>query len=264
MTDEKVVQGEQVSEEKNVSGEEPKEEPKGDEPKGDEPKSELTEERVQQLIAEETAKAVTEAKEAGRRELQGEQDRNRNVDRRARLAESKVKSYETSFKGLDEETQKDIELERYREQEKFNQSSTQEDAQKQQETDFWGRVNSQVLANLDNLGIPKDDKRLDWGEGSRDLPEARARLDASVAKILGENKKSSEDSLMQKAEQRFKDLEAAWRKENNLDSVDTTAGGGGESDSDADFKKGIGDGSLPLSKVNMARLKKLGIETGNR
>ena len=250
---EEAVNEEQVSEEEQVSKEESKEEVK--EESEEEAKTELTEERVQQLIAEATSKGVTEAKEAGRRELQGEQDRNRNVEKRARLAESRVKSYESSVSGLDEETQKDIELARYREQDKYDQSTAQDDEKSQQDADFWGRVNQQVLANLESLGIPRDDKRLDWGEGSRDLPEARGRLDASVAKIITEEKKVAET----KQADDFKNLESKLRKDLGLDSVDTTAGGGSVSDSDADFKKGIGDGSLPLNKVNMARVRKLGL-----
>ncbi len=250
MTDETVTQ-EPVSVVEPVSGEEPK----ADEPKGDEPKTELTEERVQQLIAEVTATAVAEARDAGRRELQGEQDRNKNAEKRARLAEGKVSAYETSFQGLDEETRKDIELARLREQDKFTQSNAQEEAQRQQETAFYQRMNESVLTHLDNLGIPRDDKRLDWGTGSQDYIEARARLDASVVKIMSENKKVAEE----KQGEDFKNLESKLRKDLGLDSVDTTAGGGGGSDSDADFKKGIGDGSLPLNKVNMARAKKLGI-----
>ncbi len=244
------VSQEPVSTEEPVSGDEPKVE----EPKGGEPKPELTEERVQQLMAEATTKAVAEAKEAGRRELQSEQDRNINAEKRAKLAEGTVSAYESSLKGLDEETQKDIELERYRAQDKLSQSSTQEEAQRQQEVAFYKRMNEGALVYLDNLGIARDDKRVDWGAGSQDYIEARNRLDASVAKILNENKKETEE----KQGKDFKELESKLRKDLGLDSVDTTAGGGG-SNSDAEFKKGIGDGSLLLTKVNMARCKKLGI-----
>ncbi len=215
----------------------------------------LTEERVQQLVAEATAKAVTDAKEAGRRQLQGEQDRNTNAEKRARLAEGKVSAYETSFKGLDEETQKDIELARLREQDKHYQSTAQEDAQRQQDTTFYQRMNEGVLVALDSLGIPRDDKRIDWGAGSQDYIEARSRFDSSVAKIISADRKVTEDKM--KGD--FKTLESNLRKELNLDSVDTTTGSSGGDDSDAGFKKGIGDGSLPLNKENMARARKLGL-----
>ena len=248
MTDTDGVPTEPVSDAEPVSnGDKP--------PEGEAPKAELTEERVQQLIAEATTKAVTEAKDAGRRELQGEQDRNKNVEKRAKLAEGKVSAYESSFKGLDEETQKDIELARLREQDKHYQSTAQEETQRQQEAAYYQRMNEGVLVYLDNLGIARDDKRVDWGSGSQDYIEARNRLDSSVAKIESENKKVADDKMKEDC----KVLESNLRKELNLDSVDTTTGSGSGDDSDAVFKKGIGDGSLPLNKTNMVRAKKLGL-----
>lgn len=253
MDDKENVQEEKTSTEETTSKEaEPKVEEKAEEQPKEQPFSEEQEARMQQLIAQTTSTA----KEEGRREMQGVKDREvAEANRQTRLAQNETASYKTSFGNLDEETQKDVELARYREQEKSTRSFAQEELQKQQETDFWGRVNNQVLTNLDNLGIPRDDKRLDWGDGSRDLPEARARLDSSIAKILNEGKKVTEE----KQEQRFKDFETKIRKDLNLDSVDTTTGSGGGSDSDAEFKKGIGDGSLPLNKTNMARAKKMGL-----
>ncbi len=252
MADEAIVQEEQTSTEENVSKET---EEKKEEQSKEQPFSDEQEARVQQLMTEATAKAVAEAKESGRRELQGEQDRNRNTERRAKLAEGTVNAYESSFNGLDEETRKDIELARYREQEKQYQSTAQEDATKQQEADYYQRLNESILVYLDNLNIPRDDKRIDWGTGSQDYVEARNRLDASVAKIINENKKADTEKMKDD----FKVLESSLRKELNLDSVDTTTGSGGGNDSDAEFKKGLGDGSLPLNKANMARAKKMGI-----
>ncbi len=256
MTDEKVVPAEPVSDKEPVSGEEPKgDEPKGDEPKGDEPQSELTEERVQQLISEATTKAVGEAKEAGRRELQGSQDRNRNVEKRARLAESRVKGFEASLSGLDEETQKDIELARYREQDKYYQSTAKEETQQQQEATSVQQMNDSLLEEVRSWGIEPDDKRIDYASNASDYFTGRKRFTDSLQKIVREEQKKTDDEQKGK----FKNLESTLRKDLGLDSVDTTAGGGSGSDSDADFKKGIGDGSLPLNKPNMERAKKLGI-----
>lgn len=219
----------------------------------------LTEERVQQLIAEATATAVAQAKDAGRRELQSEQDRNINTEKRAKFAESRVNAYETSFKGLDEDTQKDIELARYREQDKYFQTTAQEETQRQQDAAFYQRMNEGVLNYLDSLGIPRDDKRIDWGAGSQDYIEARSKLDASVAKIMTENKKVAEDKMKDD----FKTLESSLRKDLNLDSDIPPSGGGSGSDSDADFKKGVGDGSIPVKgkagKANYERARNLGI-----
>ena len=259
--DEKVVQAEPVSGKEPVSGEEPKveepkaEEPKAEEPKGGEPKTELTEERVQQLVAEVTTRAVAEAKEAGRRTLQSEQDRNRNVERRARLAESRVSAYETSFKGLDEDTQKDIELAKLREQDKYYQSTTQEETQRQQEAAYYQRMNDSLSEEVKSWGVEPNDKRIDYASDAPDYFTGRKRFSDSLQKIIRDDQKKTEEK--QTAD--FKNLESKLRKDLGLDSVDTTAGGGGGSDSDAEFKKGLGDGSIALNKETMARAKKLGL-----
>lgn len=253
---EKDVQAEQVLDKEPVSGEKPKgDEPKADEPKGDEPKTELTEERVQQLITEATATAVAKAEEAGRRNLQSEQDRNRNVDRRARLAESRVKSIETSLSGLDEDTQKDIELARYREQDKFYQSSAQEEAQREKEKAYFQQMNDSLMEEVKSWGVEPDDKRIDFASDAPDYFTGRKRFTDSLQKIVRENQRVADEEQVQK----FKDLEKGLRKDLGLDSVDTTAGSGGEGDSDAVFKKGLGDGSIPLNKTNMERARKLGL-----
>ena len=245
---EKTVEEEQTSTEETTSE-------KTEEQSKEQPFSTEQEARIQQMLAQTSSEATKQAVEAGRRQLQSEQDRNINAERRARLAESRVDAYETSFKGLDEEAQKDIELARLREQEKYHQTTAQEDVTKQQEATYYQRMNEGVLSSLDALGIPRDDKRIDWGSGSQDYVEARSRLDASVAKIISSDRKVTEDKMNED----FKTLESKLRKDLNLDSVDTTAGGGSGDDSDAEFKKGIGDGSLPLNKENMARAKKMGI-----
>ena len=251
MADEKDVQEEQTSTEETTSNETETEEKKEEQSK-EQPFSEEQEARMQQLMAQ----ATSTAREEGKREMQGIKDKEvADANRKARAAQNEAASYKTSFSGLDEDTQKDVELARYREQDKLTQSTAQEDSQRQQNDDFWARVNQQVLTSLDNLGIPREDKRLDWGEGSKDLPEARARLDASVAKILNEEKKVAEDRMKDD----FKGLESKLRKELNLDSVDTTTGSGGGSDSDAEFKRQLGANEIPLNKTNTARAKSLGL-----
>lgn len=255
--DEKVVPEEKSSEEKTASQEteakaEEKTEEKAEEKSQEQP---LTEERVQQLIAEATATAVDKAKEAGRRELQGEQDRNRNVERRARLAESRVKGYETSLSGLDEDTQKDIELARLREQDKYHQSTAQEEAQRQQQGAYLQQMNDSLIDEVKSWGIEPEDKGIDYASDAPDYFTGRKRFSDSLQKIVREKQKVAGEEQVQ----RFKDLEKGLRKDLGLDSVDTTAGGGGGSDSDAEFKKGLGDGSIPLNKANMERARKLGL-----
>ena len=215
----------------------------------------LTEERVQQLIAEATATAVATAKEAGRRELQSEQSRNKNAERRTRLVEAENKSYKASLSGLDEETQKDVELARLREQDKHYQSTAQEDEQRRQQDAYYQQMNQSLIDEVKSWGVDLEDKRIDYASDAPDYFAGRKRFIDSLQKIVGENRKKTEE----KQGEDFKNLESKLRKDLGLDSVDTTAGGGGGGDSDADFKKGIGDGSLPLNKANMERARKMGL-----
>jgi len=250
MVDENVVQVEPVSDKEPVSK---GDEPKVEESKGEALKTELTEERVQQLIAEATKKAVDEARDAGRRELQSEQDRNRNAERKVRLAESKVSAYETSFKGLDEDTQRDIELARYREQDKYYQSSAQEEAQKQQQAAYYQQMNDSLVEEIKSWGIEPEDKRIDYASNAPDYFTGRKRFSDSLQKIVRDNQKKAEE----KQGEDFKNLESKLRKDLGLDSVNTIVGSGGGGNSDADFKRDWGNGTLPTTKANMERARKL-------
>lgn len=247
--DENNVQTEQTSVEETTSTEP---ETTQEEPAQAQP---LTEERVQQLVAEATARAVAEAKEIGRRELQSEQDRNKAIEKRARLAETRATAYETSFGNLDEETRSQVELARYRKQEELNQTTAQEESRRAEEEAYFKAMNQSLLDEVATFGIDPDDKRIDYASDAPDYFTGRKRFTESIQKVLGENKKAAEEKMSND----FKELESKLRKELNLDSVDTTAGGGSGGDSDADFKKGIGDGSIPLNKTNYERAKKLGL-----
>ncbi|KKN29345.1 hypothetical protein LCGC14_0845060 [marine sediment metagenome] len=236
---------EQASPEETTSKETETEEQSKEQPFSDEQEA-----RMQQLMVEATSKA----KEEGKREMQGVKDREvAEANRKTRAAQNEASSYRTSFGTLDEDTQKDIELARYREQDKYHQNSAQEEAQKQQEDAFYQRMNEGVLSSLDSLGIQRDDKRIDWGTGSQDYIEARSRLDASVAKIISSDRKDADDKLKDD----FKSLESTLRKELNLDSVDTTAGGG-NSETD-DFHSRVSNPNHKLTKKDIQDAREKGI-----
>ena len=214
------------------------------------PFSDEQETRMQQLIEQ----ATSTAREEGKREMQGVKDREvAEANRRTRSAQNEAASYKTSFGTLDEDTQKDVELARYREQEKYYQSTAQEESQKQQEATYYQRMNEGVLGYLDDLGIPKDDKRIDWGAGSQDYIEARKRLDTSVAKIVGSDRKAAESKL----EEGFKELESKLRKDLNLDSVDKTTSSTTENSDD--FHSRVSDPNRKLTKKDMEDAKERGI-----
>lgn len=227
----------------------PKEEPK-EEPQP-QPFNEDQQARIQQMIAEETDKV--------RRTIQSDKDKaiaevRREADRKARLAEGKVSAYETSFKGLDEETQRDIELAKYREQDKQYLSLAQEEQRRQDEAVYFQRMNDSLVDEVRTWDIDPEDKGIDFASDAPDYFTGRKRFIGSLQKIVREKQKEDAD----KVKDDFKNLESKLRKDLGLDSVDTTAGSGG-SDSDAEFKKGLGDGSIPLNKTNLARAKKLGL-----
>ena len=251
--DEKVVQGEQTSAEETTSKEtEEKVEEKREEQSKEQPFSEEQEARMQQLMAQ----ATSTAKEEGRREMQGTKDREvAEANRKTRLAQNEVASYKTGFDGLDEETRKDAELARYREQDKYHQFNAQEEEQRGQQVAQIQQMNDSITEEVKTWGIEPNDKRIDYASDAPDYFTGRKRFTDSLQKIVREKQTKTDGEQKEK----FNNLETKLRKDLGLDSVDTTAGGGGGSDSDADFKKGIGDGSLPLNKTNMARAKKLGI-----
>jgi len=250
MTEETVKQ-EPVSVEEPVSEVKPEVEVPKEEPK-EQPFSEEQEARMQQLIAQ----ATSTAEEKGRREMQGIKDKEvAEANRRARLAQNEVASYKSSFSGLDEDTQKDVELARYREQDKYFQSTAQEETQKQQQEAYYQRMNETLIEEVKSWGVEPEDKRIDYASDAPDYFTGRRRFSDSLQKVVRENQKKAEE----KQTEDFKTLESKLRKDLGLDSVDTTTGSGGGSDSDAEFKKGLGDGSIPLNKVSMARAKKLGL-----
>ena len=250
MTEETVKQ-EPVSVEEPVSEVKPEVEVPKEEPK-EQPFSEEQEARMQQLIAQ----ATSTAEEKGKREMQGIKDKEvAEANRRARLAQNEVASYKSSFSGLDEETQKDVELARYREQDKYFQSTAQEEEQRRKESEYIQKMNNSLIEEVKVWGIDTEDKRIDFASDAPDYFTGRKRFTDSLQKIVRENQAKAEREQGEK----FANLEKKLRKDLGLDSVDTTAGGGGGNDSDADFKKGIGDGSIPLNKVNMERARKLGI-----
>jgi hypothetical protein len=203
----------------------------------------LTEERVQQLIAEATAKAVEEAKQLGRRELQSQQERNKAERRRTDVLPRSV------LDTLDEDTRKDVELATYRTREaELNQQSQVE----QQREQFMRTLKEE----LETLGIDPDDKGIDYALDAETYAEGRKRFTSSVAKIQQSARTASEKA----AEDRFKELTANLRKELNLDVTDTSVSGGTNTSDDTFMAKyNEGDLDSPADHKRAAQiLNKLG------
>jgi len=176
----------------------------------------LTEERIHQIIAEQT--------DLARREIQSVKDKARSeveaAQRRARLAETESAGYRSSFSGLDEETQRDVELRQLRGEKQYYQGLEVEEAQRRQFQQAIDTFHAQTNQFVTDLGIDPSDKRIDWGSHDEPLLQKQQRILASVAKIQKEDRKLSEGKLKEELE----DFKKGIRKELNLDSVDTTQG----------------------------------------
>ncbi len=222
-TDNSVVQPTEpvsVVEPVSAPAEPPKPEPQTPQP--------LTEERIQQLIAEATQKAIDQGKEVGRREMQAIKDKEvAEANRKARLADMRARNYEESFTGLDEETRQSIELKQARGQVQYYQSAEQEERARQTQEAYIQKLNESLVNHLETLGIDKNDKRVDWAKDAGDYLEGRNKFDASVARILKEDEAKRLKEAGEKQTNSFKEMELKLRKELGLDSVDTSVSGGG-------------------------------------
>jgi len=152
----------------------------------------LTEAKVAQMITEATAKAVKEAKELGKRELQSAQDRNRveltKASRRAQIAETVLG---TARQGLDPEVAKELELAEYRAKEQGRVTVEQEEELARQQTEFHEKFQTNLNQFITNLGVDPKDERIDWAADAKDYLEAQQRILASAALIQKENIRKS-------------------------------------------------------------------------
>lgn len=214
--------------------------------------------KVTQMIADATAKAVTEAKDLGKRELQSSQDKNRaevaKAERRARLAEGTLGATHTQLQTLDPEAAKEMELAQLR-AEKAGRLTLDQEATLAQQQEVQGKaLQDSLTAHLAALGIDPNDKRIDWAGDSANYVQGRSRFDVSVAQIVKEDKQTMQTGL----EKRLKDLETKMTASGiEANSVSTAASPGVVAGSDAEFMKKFGAGELPTSKENLERVAKI-------
>jgi len=222
------------------------------------PAQALTEERVQELIAQATIKAVEEAKEAGKRELQSAQDRNKaelaRMERRAKTAETTLTAARTQVQSIDPEVAKEMELAELRAEKQARTTEEQQDILSQQQSSQAKEVQESLNAYLGELKIDPKDARLDWADDAKDYISGRTRFDASVAKIITEERQAVEGSLAE----RLKALEAKITAgEIEANSVNTAASVGVVEGSDEDFVKKFASYEIPYNKANVDRYNKI-------
>ena len=258
MDEQQIVPPEQALEEKPVSTT-TEETEKGETKVEPQP---LTKEAIEQMIAEATAKAVKEAKEAGKRELQSAQDRNRaeiaKQERRVRLAEGTLSAARTRLHTADPEAARELELTELRAEREGRLTVEQEEQMTQYKAEAFRKFDDQMTQFITNLGIDPKDKRIDWAEDeTNELLVRQQRILDSAAKIQKDNiqlMKATQENL----DKRLKELEVKKKEEEKeANSVETTTSQGVVSASDKEFMKGLADGTLPLTKVNVERRNKI-------
>ena len=194
------------------------------------PPTALTETQVRQMIAEATAKAVAEAKDVGRRELQSQQDRNKKIAdealRRQRIAESSEMSARLRLRELDPDTANAEELAQLRAERQESGQREAEEARRREAEDTYTQFKVNKRSQLQEMGVDPDDKRIDWAADAQTLMDADHRIMSSAAKVKKEGEKALQESL----EKRFKDMESKLRQSLGLDSVDTSQSVGAASD----------------------------------
>ncbi len=216
----------------------------------------LTEEKVRQMIAEATAKAVVEAKEIGKRELQAAQDRNKaemaKEQRRAQIAESALGAARTQI--TDPDIANQLELAALRAKEQGRMTLEQEEAMVRQQQEFHQQFQGNLTQFITGLGVDPKDNRIDWATDAPNYLDAQRRVLESVSKIQKENIQAMQSGM----EKRLKDLESKVSQVNvEANSVETTTSAGVVAGSDAEFIKKFGAGDLPMTKANVDRYNKI-------
>ena len=106
----------------------------------------------------------------------------------------------------------------------MRQRQEAEDLDKQQEeaqADFAATMESTVI----NLGLNKDDARIDWARDAGTVGEQTKRILASVTKAKKEDESSIEERILAKIQKSIADKEANERANDGTDSVVTSVAG---------------------------------------
>lgn len=193
--------------------------------------------RIQQIISEQT--------ESARREIQSAKDRGKAevvaAQRRAGLAEGTLAGYDRGLGQLDPEQ---AELIRLRAKDTGRLQADAMDAQRREGEVFYQQFRDSATRFVTTMGVDPNDKRIDWGQDAQNAWDAKARIEASVATILADDRKVADD----KRSQESKDLEARLRKDLGIDSVDTSSSPSAGSVKRKDILKRYGEGDPSVSR----------------
>ena len=157
------------------------------------------------------------------------------------MAETSSGAMKKQLQSLDPEMAKDVELAEFRAKETARTTQDQEKVLRQQQE----TVVTLLQTHLQTLEIDPKDPRIDWAMDTNSVVEGRSRFDASVARIVNENKQTAASGF----EQRLKDLEAKIGQANiEANSVATTPSPGVVAGSDAEFLRLFGAGTIVQSE----------------
>ncbi len=204
------------------------------------------------------SKAAIQAKEAGRRELQSQQNKNAE---RARRLEAQIKERDAQLstaagklKNYEPDAAKDIELTGLRTREQERGTTEQQEAAIAAQQQFHEKYHETQVNFIKGLGLNPEDERIDWGEDAPDYLVAMQRTLESVGKI----QKEKETALQVGYEKRLREVEEKLKGVRiDANSVPLPNAQAAAPGSDADFMRKFGNGELPDNKENRARLAKI-------
>jgi hypothetical protein len=183
----------------------------GEKPLEPPPPQYMTKEAVEEMLKERERIVY----ERGWRESQSTQDKRvRDAERRVQSAEYEMAAMQRSL-GDDEEARNRLLATRFQANQVLQRQQAQQDQQAEITQRAWDNWTSNMADSIHDLGIDPDDKRIDWGDTSEDIGTKQRRILAEVAKIQKEDKAL----LKKKAEE---EVEAKYRKDNELDLVPPT------------------------------------------
>lgn len=139
----------------------------------------------------------------------------------------------------------------------------QQEGQQVQWESYCTTEKAKMDARITEAGLDPDDERFETVDDAfaiartttADFSNAQKRLDRILNRATLKTPEKETPEAVNEKKGEDKKLEM---KEKGQASVDNIAGSGGIGSNDAEFKKGIGNGSLPLNKENMKRLKEMG------
>ncbi len=207
----------------------------------------------EELIRQMVAKEIESFKEQSKRELQSTKDRYlaeiEKANRRVKATETIQANALKAVVGDDPELQKSARLAQLEAEKQLTSQMDYEEMTRRQQQEFDKNFKEAHVKFVKKLGFDPDDKRIDWGDGEGNYLTRLQKILDSVSTIATEKLSAAEKKLLE--------YEAKEKKKANIEanSVDTANAAGASSD--AEFVKAFGNGTIPATKENMARYRKI-------